>query len=106
MVHVHSGRTLILHTMSNLTLPRLLVRYFCAWAFFFAAHAVFAAPVKFDIPAQAASSALTTFSKQSGAKVLFPAADLVGVQAKEVKGTMEPSDAIAQLLDGTGYSAK
>ena len=65
-----------------------------------------ASPVMFDIPAQPASTALSLFSKQSESKVLFPAAELAGVQAKAVKGEMEPLEAIGKLLDGTGYAAK
>jgi iron complex outermembrane receptor protein len=63
-----------------------------------------AAPVKFDIPAQPAPSALEAFTKQSGADVMFSQSALAKKQSTEVKGEMEPDAALAQLLAGTGFT--
>ena len=65
-----------------------------------------AAPVKFDLPAQAANLALMAFARQAEVEVLFSSTDLKNVQAAAVAGTYEPAEAIALLLDGTGFTAK
>lgn len=65
----------------------------------------FAAPVKFDIPAQPAPAALKAFIQQSGVQVVFNADDLKDVHANEVKGEFEPKAALAALIKGTGFTA-
>ncbi len=64
-----------------------------------------AAPVTFDIPAQPASSALVTFSKLTGAEVLFAADKVEGIRANAVTGALEPGEALARLLAETGLVA-
>lgn len=64
-----------------------------------------AAPVHFDLPAQPAASALMAFAKQAGVEVLFSFDDLKTVPANAVVGDFEPADAIARLLQGTGFTA-
>lgn len=60
----------------------------------------------FDIPAQSAPAALKLFSKQSGAQVVYIHDDLKSVTTKALKGEFEPADALAQLLDGSGFGAE
>lgn len=67
--------------------------------------AVIANPVKFDIPAQATSSALLAFSEQADVQVLFPHNELSAIQSPAVVGEIEPVEALAKLLAGTGYAA-
>jgi iron complex outermembrane recepter protein len=67
---------------------------------------VLAAPVQFDIPAQPAPAALHLFVRQSDAQVIYNLDELKGVKGNEVKGAMEPADALRKLLEGTGYEAK
>lgn len=64
-----------------------------------------AAPVKFDIPAQPAASALLAFSKQAGVEVLFSYDELRKVRSNAVVGEFEPAAALAELLRGTGFTA-
>jgi hypothetical protein len=71
-----------------------------------AALTIQAAPVKFDVPAQPATSALMAFSQQAGVDVLFASADAKNLRTTAVIGTYEPAEAIALMLDGTGLSAK
>jgi len=63
-------------------------------------------PVKFDVPAQPAASALMAFSQQAGVDVLFASADTKNLRTTAVVGIYEPAEAIALMLDGTGLSAK
>ncbi len=60
-----------------------------------------AAPVSFDIPAQAAAEALDLFIKQSGANVVYLQADVQGVSTNAVQGTYEPAAALKLLLQNT-----
>jgi iron complex outermembrane receptor protein len=62
-------------------------------------------PVKFDIPAQSAADALMLLAKQANVQVLFSHNELKNVKAPEVIGELEPADALAKLLAGTGYAA-
>lgn len=62
-----------------------------------------ASPATFDIPAQPAPAALKQFIKQSGTQVVYIQDDLKAVTTKAVKGELAPADALAQLLDGTGF---
>src|SRR5882757_5599884 len=64
-----------------------------------------AASMKFDIPAQPASSALMTFSKQAHVEVVFSADDLTPVQTPAVKGDLEPEQALSMLLKDSGFAA-
>jgi TonB dependent receptor len=62
-----------------------------------------AKPVKFELPAEPASSALMAFAKQAGVEVLFSYKDLKMVQSSPVVGSFEPEDALTLLLRGTGF---
>jgi outer membrane receptor protein involved in Fe transport len=64
-----------------------------------------AAPVKFDIPAQPAASALMAFSKQARVEVVFSPDDLKSVQTPAVRGELEPEEALAVLLKDSGFAA-
>lgn len=70
------------------------------------ATALAAAPVDFNLPAQPAADALLEFSRQAGLDVLYPFDELRAVRANAVAGTLEPDDALARLLAGTGYAAR
>jgi len=72
---------------------------------FFFAIGLRAAPVKFDLPAQPAASALLAFSKQAGVEVLFSYDELRKVRSNAVVGEFEPEAALAELLRGTGFAA-
>ncbi len=65
-----------------------------------------AVPVRFDIPAQSASSALRLLGQQAGVEVIYPAGELRKLQVKAVKGEMEPAEAFAQLFAGTAYAVR
>ncbi|WP_244506429.1 TonB-dependent receptor [Pararhizobium polonicum] len=58
----------------------------------------------FNIPSQPLSSALNAFGRQSGLQVTLAAATSRGVRSSPVRGTLEPQQALAQLLSGTGIS--
>lgn len=74
--------------------------------FLLSAALTFAEPVKFDIPAQPTTDALQQFIKQSGASVMY-SADLLGkVRSPEVKGELEPLEALQQLLAGTDFTVR
>lgn len=66
---------------------------------------VLAAPVNFDLPAQPLSSALTQLSAASGMRVIFDAQAVAGKQAPAVRGSLEPAQALNQVLAGSGLSA-
>lgn len=59
------------------------------------------APRRFDIPAQALATALTTFGQQSGLQVSAQADLVAGRTATAVKGELSAEDALRQLLTGT-----
>jgi outer membrane receptor protein involved in Fe transport len=87
--------------------PRLrfrLTQFAALLALLFAALPAKAAPVKFDIPAGSASSALALFIKQSGCRVAYSPDQVQGVQTNAVKGDHEPSAALGMLLKDTGLS--
>ncbi len=62
-----------------------------------------AKPVRFDLPAQPAATALAAFAKQAGVEVLFSFDELRAVNANAVSGEHEPDAALALLLRGTGF---
>ncbi|MBI5692457.1 MAG: TonB-dependent receptor [Verrucomicrobia bacterium] len=64
-----------------------------------------AAPVRFEIPAQPAASALLAFSAQAGAEVLFATDQVSGKKANAVTGAHEPAEAMIRLLADTGLAA-
>ncbi len=62
--------------------------------------------IAFHIPAQAADRALLAFAKQAGAAILFSTDELQHVRCTAVSGLYEPAEAVALLLQGTGYTAR
>lgn len=82
------------------------LRSFLGIGFALLGIAVFAAPTKFDIPAQPAPEGLKLFTQQSGQQAIFVEDELRDVRANEVKGEMEPVDALARLLHATGFEAR
>lgn len=58
----------------------------------------------FNIPAQPLASALNAFGRQSGLQVTLAADTSRGVRSNAVNGTLDPQQALAQLLSGTGIS--
>lgn len=59
----------------------------------------------FAIPAGPAEGALKVFSEQSGRSVVFASEKVQRVRTNAVRGDLAPSDALAQLLAGTGLLA-
>lgn len=65
-----------------------------------------AAPVRFDLPAQSAADALLAFSNQARTEVLFSFDELQRARSTAVHGALEPEEALARLLSGTGFAAR
>ncbi|HEY0287042.1 MAG TPA: TonB-dependent siderophore receptor [Pseudomonas sp.] len=60
--------------------------------------------VAFDIPGQSLSTALTEFGRQANIQVLYSPSVVENRRSTAVKGSMEPENAIASILGGTGIS--
>lgn len=65
-----------------------------------------AEPASFDIPEQAADSALLALSAETGLEVLFPYDELHKLRTPGVSGTHEPEEALKILLQGLPYEAR
>ncbi|MHC8318543.1 TonB-dependent siderophore receptor [Pseudomonas sp. LB3P31] len=63
-----------------------------------------AAPVKVSIPVQPLSSALTELGMQTNLQILYSPDQVAGIKSRAVSGSLEPSQALAELLMGTGIS--
>ncbi|MGH8387044.1 MAG: TonB-dependent siderophore receptor [Pseudomonas sp.] len=63
-----------------------------------------AAPVKVSIPVQPLSSALTELGMQTHLQILYSPDQVAGLKSRAVSGSLEPSEALAELLKGTGIS--
>jgi outer membrane receptor protein involved in Fe transport len=61
--------------------------------------------VEFSLPAQPVASALLAFSQQAKVEVLFSLDEQSPAQSTGVVGRLEPTDALARLLQGTGLTA-
>lgn len=59
---------------------------------------------EFHIPAQPLASALSAYTRESGIDVLYGSSLPKDVSSSAVEGTMFPSEALAQLLTGTGLT--
>ncbi|PZR74266.1 MAG: TonB-dependent siderophore receptor, partial [Stutzerimonas stutzeri] len=68
------------------------------------AHAQAAGERSFDIPAQPLADALVTFGIQAGMQVTTNGARLRGIQTAGIRGSLPPSQALSQLLAGTGFT--
>lgn len=62
--------------------------------------------MRFSIPAQPLSSAVTQFARQSGLHVAVAGNVAEKLTAHAVNGTMTPDEALRKLLDGTGMVAE
>lgn len=60
----------------------------------------------FDIPAQAAESAVAEFAEQANVQIFAARKDTRGRRTNAVKGQVRVADALAQLLQGTGLEAR
>lgn len=67
-----------------------------------AGHAAYAQPAEFEIESQPLSTALLEFNEQSGVMVVAPQELLNGKTAPAISGSMEPSQALEQLLAESG----
>lgn len=63
-----------------------------------------AAPVKVNIPVQPLSNALTELGMQTNLQILYSPEQVAGIKSRAVSGSLEPSDALKALLQGTGIS--
>jgi iron complex outermembrane receptor protein len=61
-------------------------------------------PESFDIAAQAMPSALRLFAAQAHVQLLFDYKALARLRTGPVRGRMQPADALALLLKGSGYT--
>lgn len=99
--------------ISDLTKALLMRRMFqpgfSATAFSLALAIPFAAQVQaqemaFNIPAQSLASALQALGRQSDLQVLYSTDDVQGLRSKAVLGKLSPTQALTQLLEGTGIA--
>lgn len=67
------------------------------------ATALTAAPVKIDLPEQALPASLMAVARQADVQVLFPHNELKDLKAPALAGEFEPADALARLLEGSGF---
>jgi len=58
--------------------------------------------MRFSIPAQSLSSALTSFADAANLRLLFPSEMVAGLSSPGVEGTMPADHALGRLLAGTG----
>jgi len=84
---------------------RFRYRLVAAAVFLLLPLALLAVPVSFNIPAQPTADALMLFARQSDSRVLFSYKALKNERSPEVVGELEPMNALAKLLVGTGYVA-
>lgn len=64
-----------------------------------------AATLRYDIPAQPLSGALTEFARQSGVTILFPHERLARLHAPALRGAYARDEALALLLANSGFEA-
>ena len=58
----------------------------------------------FDIPAQSLGNALQTFGQQADLQVLYNQDSVQGKRSTAIKGSLQPDQALTQLLQGTGVT--
>ena len=81
---------------------RFRYRLVAAAVFLLLPLALLAVPVSFNIPAQPTADALMLFARQSDSRVLFSYKALKNERSPEVVGELEPMNALAKLLVGSG----
>jgi outer membrane receptor protein involved in Fe transport len=64
-----------------------------------------AEPIAFSVPAQPVDDALLALSRQAKIEVLFSSGELHQKVSAAVIGRFEPADALARMLQGTGFTA-
>lgn len=64
------------------------------------------ARIRFNIPGQPLADALSQFSRQASVRVELDVAAAAGLASPGVSGTHTPAEALRQLLQGTGLSAR
>src|SRR3982751_5755581 len=60
----------------------------------------------FNIPAGTLENALSAYTAQTGAQLLYPDTLVSGARTTGVKGEMAPDAALSRLLTGTGLSIR
>lgn len=60
--------------------------------------------VEFNIQAQPLGSALQEFGRQTNLQVLYSPDEVKGLRSNEVRGNLDPTTAIARMLQGTGIN--
>jgi TonB-dependent receptor len=61
---------------------------------------------QFDVPAQAAETAISMFGHQAGVQIVAARTYTHGKRTKAVRGTMPVESALSQMLEGTGLQAQ
>ena len=61
--------------------------------------------ISFDLPSQPAAQALLAFNEQAKLEVLFHYDELSKINSSALHGSYEPAEALAHLLNGTGFAA-
>lgn len=82
----------------------ILLTLVCALPAF--AHAQSAAPQRIDIPAGDMVTALDTLAARTGKQFIYPADQLRGVRTEGVHDALSAQDALARLLQGSGFSTR
>jgi len=83
------------------TLKAILASTACAAALLTTAHAA-----DFNIPGGNLETALDSYSKQAGIRLMYSDQAIKGVQTKGVQGAVSSEDALSRLLTGTGFVMK
>ena len=60
----------------------------------------------FNIPAGDLKSALAIYTKQTGVTIIYVPDDMQGARSRGVKGDLTSSDALSQILTGTGFGIR
>ena len=60
----------------------------------------------FDVPAQSLSASLRDYARVSGQQIIFTNDLVAGYSSRPVHGSYSPSEALSQLLAGTGLVAE
>jgi outer membrane receptor for ferric coprogen and ferric-rhodotorulic acid len=97
-------RTPLALAVQRATLHRTLLTSVLLTATLLGSSMASAAPVKVNIGGQSLSSALTELGMQTPLQILYSPDQVAGIKSRAVSGSLEPSDALAALLKGTGIS--
>ena len=100
----HTRRTPLALAVQRPTLHRTLFTSVLLTATLLGSSMANAAPVKVNIAGQSLSNALTELGMQTNLQILYSPDQVAGIKSRAVSGSLEPSDALAALLKGTGIS--